>query len=139
MSNPFLSYYLQQSGSGLAGFSGTKLQRGFGWWSRLFNSTILPALRYIGKEAVNTGTDVIEDVIDGRNLKDSIQERGLTTLKAMGRTATKKARSMVNTQVGAGRRRRRRGRLTKPKATPRKRAYRRRKRRVTRKFPDFLQ
>lgn len=140
MTNPFTSYYVQQSGSGIAGYQGTRLQRGFGFWGRLFSSTILPAIKWAGKRVLSTGTDVLDDVLDGRNVQESIKDRGTATLKSMGRTATKRARAYVNDeQTGSGKRRKRRKVAPKKKVNLiKKKGYKRRRKRIATKFPDFL-
>lgn len=91
-SNPYTSYYVNQCGSGIVAYQGVRQQKGFGFFSKIFSSTILPALKYFGKKGLSTAANVVEDTIDGRDIKESIKDRGLSTLKEVGREATKKAR-----------------------------------------------
>lgn len=152
MSNPYISYYNQQSGSGIQGFAGTRFQRGGGFWSKLFSNTIIPALKYVGKAAVSTGSNVLEDVIEGRNVKEAIKEHGITSLKKMGRKAVKTARESVqDDQFGSGKRKKRKTKKSvlkiEPKPKPKKKTkttkgpklvYRSKVNKSNRNIPDFL-
>ena len=54
MSNSYINYYLDQAGSGLSTFERVRYQRGNGFFGRLLSGAILPALRFLGREALNT-------------------------------------------------------------------------------------
>jgi len=102
-------YYLNQaiqSGHGLDGFQGLPYQRGNGLGSlfgRLFRS-ILPvarrvgksALKTIGKEALHMGTNVIGDLTEGQDVKESVKKRGLQATKNL----INKAETAVKNQSG---------------------------------------
>ena len=87
MQNPFEQYYLNQAsgnqqGGTLEGFRGTRMQKGYGLGS-LFKGFARSALPFVktgakilGKNLVNTGANVMMDVIDGKNLKQSLKSRG---------------------------------------------------------------
>ena len=82
----------KQTGHGdLAGFQGTPYQRGHGlgsFFGRLFRA-ILPVakkvgksvLKTAGKEALTLGADVMGDVAQGHNVKESLRKRGGTAAK----------------------------------------------------------
>lgn len=103
MSNPYLQYYVNQVGSGIQGFSGTKYQRGYGFFSKLFQSAILPALKYLGRTALSTGSNILGDVAEGRNFKESIKSRGLAASKQVAVDAFDRGKRFA--QTGQGRRR----------------------------------
>ena len=73
--NSFESYYVNQAGSGIAGFSGVKYQRGHGFFGRLLSGAVLPILKYLGKKALNTGVGIGSDIIQGENIKSSMKKR----------------------------------------------------------------
>jgi hypothetical protein len=104
MSNPYVDYYLNQSGSGLAGFSGTKYQRGHGFFSRLFGAA-LPLLKQlfpiIGRQAASSGVGLAQDLLSGANFKESAKTR----LREAGSNLLDKASARL--QKGAGRKRKR--------------------------------
>jgi hypothetical protein len=102
-------YYLcqaKQSGHGLPGFQGQPYQRGNGlgsFFGRLFRA-ILPvakkvgksALKTVGKEALQLTSNVIGDVSEGKDFKQSVKQRGLKA----GRNLVDKAKTAVQNQSG---------------------------------------
>lgn len=113
MYNPYEEYYLNQVGSGLGGFEGTRFQRGHGFFGRLFTSKILPALKFLGKHALSAGINVADDVLHGGNVKESFKTR----FKETGHDVAEKAvnRARIFAQTGKGLRRRKSKRRTKAK------------------------
>ncbi len=113
MYNPYEEYYLNQVGSGLGGFEGTRFQRGHGFFGRLFTSKILPALKFLGKHALSAGINVADDVLHGGNVKESFKTR----FKETGHDVAEKAvnRARIFAQTGRGLRRRKSKRRTKGK------------------------
>jgi hypothetical protein len=97
--NPYTNLYVNQAGSGIAGFSGVRYQRGHGFFGRLFSSAILPALKFLGRHALSTGINVAEDFVDGRNLKESAQARFKEGSKVLARDVIERARQA---QLGSG-------------------------------------
>jgi hypothetical protein len=87
--NVWIDYYLsqaKQTGHGMSGYQGIPYQRGSGlgsFFGRLLR-TILPvakrigksALKTVGKEALNMGAAVMNDVVQGKNIKQSVKKRG---------------------------------------------------------------
>jgi hypothetical protein len=106
----WLDFYMSQAmqkGYG-GGFTGIPYQRGHGlgsFFGRLFRS-ILPvaksigksALKTVGKEAVNMGMNVAQDLSEGRNIRQSLKEHGA---KAVGKLV-KKGMNRIARQSGSG-------------------------------------
>ena len=102
-------YYLQQSGSGLPIFQGSRGQRGHGLGSMLsglFRSAvpmIKRGLATFGKHALKTGLEIASDVADGASFKDSAKARILPSiLPGIKRFADEE---IFSNQSGSGRRR----------------------------------
>ena len=110
-SNPYITYYVNQAGSGIGGFQGARFQRGQGFFGNVFKSAILPLLRYFGKQALTTGVDVAKDALSGENILDSIKTRGKRTMRNMASDAATRATKYA--QTGTGRRGRKRRRNIK--------------------------
>lgn len=102
--NSFENYYVNQAGSGIAGYSGIKYQRGHGFFGRLLSGTVLPILKYLGKKALNTGVGIGSDIIQGENLKNSMKKRLKTTGFDIADDAYNRLQNYK--QKGTGRRRR---------------------------------
>lgn len=81
-------------------------QSGRGPFKNFFHRVVLPGLKYLGKKAIKTGSSVATDVIDGEDFKESMKRRFKETkqdsLKDLG-------------LVGAGKRRRKKGKKRKGK------------------------
>ena len=112
-------YYMQQSGSGLPVFQGSRGQRGHGLGSMLsglFRSAvpmIKRGLATFGKHALKTGLEIAGDVADGKSFRDSARERIVPGIvPGIKRFAEQE---IFNTQSGSGKRRRRSKRVTKHK------------------------
>lgn len=105
MPSALSKYYVQQAGSGLIGFEGVRYQKGHGLWGKLFGF-IRPALRYLGNQALGTGLDIADDVLDGKNLKESALNRFRNTGRKIASDTVARGRQFA--QTGSGRKRRRR-------------------------------
>ena len=101
----FYNSQIQQYGHG---FQGIPYQRGHGlgsFFGRLFRA-ILPvakrvgksALKTVGKEALNMGGNVVDDLIQGRDIKESMKDHGLHSTKNL----INKASSALKNQSGKG-------------------------------------
>lgn len=131
MSNPYLEYYTNQAGSGLAGFQGYKYQRGHGFFGNLFNYILKPLGKYFGKQALSTGVAIGQDVLSGENFKESAKKQLKTTGSNVLTDAVGRAKKFAQTGRGK-RRRRRKGKVSsklallsiKPKSKRRKRVKR---------------
>lgn len=101
----FDQYYLNQvgSGTGLPVYHGsTRLQRGYGLGGLLgglFRSA-MPLLKKgamtVGRQALQTGVDIAQDVISGQNVKTAAKRR----LKAAGKQLGSKALRKIQTGKG---------------------------------------
>lgn len=139
--NPFRSYYARQAGGGTAYFSGMRMQKGHGWFTKFLSNSVLPvlkeqgtsALKSLGKTALTTGVNIGSDIISGTRPSDAIKGRleeggGELMNKVIGRvrraaqsgSGRKRKRT---TQAGTGRKRKLigRGRKSKQSGTGRKR------------------
>ena len=114
MSNPYVDYYTNQAGSGLAHFQGTQYQRGHGFFGTLFQNILKPLGRYLGRQALETGVNLGGDLLKGENFKDSLKKNAKATSKNMLNDTIARAQKFA--QTGSGRRRRRR-KTKKPKNT----------------------
>lgn len=84
-------YYTQQSGFGLPVYIGGMRGRGLGSvLSGLFRAAV-PLMKKTGKallkEGVSSGLNIVQDVLSGRNLKQSVKKR----VKSSGKRLIKKA------------------------------------------------
>ncbi|GFY40559.1 uncharacterized protein F54H12.2 [Trichonephila inaurata madagascariensis] len=68
------------------------------WFKRLFR-TALPFLsrgaKSVGKEALKTGTYIINDLLEGQNLEDAAKHRAKETGRKLAREAIKNADDML--------------------------------------------
>lgn len=135
-------YYINQAGSGIGGFSGTRYQKGDGFFGRLVSGTILPLVKkvlpYLGRTALNAGLDIASDVADGEKFKSSFKKRMKSSAEKVGADAMAKIQEVT----GSGKRRRRRRRGKKPVATKVRKASGKRKparkKQKKKKAIDFL-
>ena len=101
-------YYLEQSGSGMSVFQGARMQRGHGLGSILrgFFRNAWPLIqtgaKAFGKQALKTGLQIANDVVEGRKFVESSQRRIPEGIKAFVSS------NNFNTQSGNGRNRRKR-------------------------------
>ena len=82
-------YYLNQTGRGMAAFTGARYQRGHGLGNMLCSLTkfALPFLKKgakaVGKQAMKTGMNIAQEVMLGQNIKKAAKRhlsQGLTEL-----------------------------------------------------------
>ena len=137
-SNIFLPYYrASQYGGGINRvFEGQFYQRGAGFWSSILSRGLIPLGKFLGKHLLTAGSGVVEDVIDGHKLKDSLKRRGMDQAKQVGKAAVKRARTYITNQEGSGvgrRRRRRISKAKKPRRIAKKKVYKRKSTRRRRK------
>ncbi len=122
--NPYISYYINQAGSGISGYDGTRFQRGNGFFGSIFKNAILPVLKYLGKKAAATGAQVATDTLSGDNIFNSIKSRGKRTFQDIAEDAGNRAIQFA--QTGKGKKRRRKAnskrKLSKKKKTTKRRA-----------------
>lgn len=101
-------YYVQQSGSGIPFFAGSRGQKGHGLGSLLgglFRSAfpmIKRGLATFGKQALRTGLEIANDVVEGEDVKSSAKRRVPDGIKSFARN-----QGFIR-QSGSGRKKRRR-------------------------------
>ena len=98
MSNPYLQFYKLQAGGNLAHFEGVRYQRGRGWFSKL-GGKVMPALKYLGKNALAAATSFLGDVASGRDVKTALKR---TALDAGSRVADDISAKIKKVQTGSG-------------------------------------
>ncbi len=82
-------YYVNQAGSGLRSFAGTRFQRGHGLGgifrslARIAAPLLTKGAQAVGKQLLKTGKRVAADVAAGSNVKRSLKKRGLEGLEEM--------------------------------------------------------
>jgi hypothetical protein len=73
----YVDYYINQAGSGLPIFQGSRGQRGHGFGSvlgGLFRSA-MPMLKRIGAQALRTGAHIASDMASGKSFGESASKR----------------------------------------------------------------
>jgi hypothetical protein len=136
------TYYINQAGSGLPGFEGVRYQRGHGFFGRVFKTALMPLLKFLGKRAVASGADIVGDVLEGRNIKESAKERGKEAIRGVASAGVERARRFV--QTGQGRKKKSRRKtskkllVTRVKKLKRRKRNRRHKRKRRSEFPDIF-
>lgn len=132
------SYYKDQAGSGLGGYSGARYQKGHGWFGRIVSGGLVPILRrvlpYLGKRALETGVGLANDVMEGENFKSSARKR----FKAAGKRLEGDALARVRQMTGGGVRRRKKARKTKISHKKNKRSKAKAPKRKRRRRISFL-
>ena len=122
-------YYLQQAGSGMGAFAGMRYQKGNGFFGRLISGTVLPMIKkvlpFLGKTAMSSGIDVMNDWSQGDNFGNSFKKR----MKETGEKITDTAMTKVKELTGSGKRKRGK----RSKKLPLIKQQRKGKRRVTKK------
>jgi hypothetical protein len=99
MTNEYVEYYLNQSGSGISGFSGLRYQKGNSW--KGFFKFIRPVLAYFTKQGIKTAANIGADLLEGENLKTSAKNRFIETGKSVGKKAVEKLNTLSD-QIGNG-------------------------------------
>ena len=109
------TYYLNQSGSGLPIFVGYRGQKGYGLGSMLGGlvrkamPVLQRGLKSFGKQALKTGLEIVNDVVEGQSPKEAAKRRlGQGIKQGVKRGIKHVAReARVSPQFGRGRRRKR--------------------------------
>ena len=112
--NPYLHYYRLQEGGNLAAFEGVRFQKGRGWFKKV-GGKIMPALKYLGKNALSAATSFLGDIAAGRDVKTALKRTALEAGSRVADDIGSKARKLATKiQSGEGVRRKR------PRKLPRK-------------------
>lgn len=115
-------YYINQAGSGIGGFQGVRYQKGNGFFGRIVSGTVMPILKkvlpFLGKTALNAGSEILSDIEKGEDIKTSAERRLIESKKKIGRAAMNKVKLLT----GEGKKRRKyRRKKQKPTARCNKR------------------
>jgi hypothetical protein len=103
------NYYLSQIGGNLSEdlyynpLKQYNYQRGSGWFSRFATRYAIPAIKYIGKRALNVGRDIILDIASGKNVRESTK----SNFKKGVSESLKELSSKMTPQQGSGKKRKR--------------------------------
>ncbi len=101
-------YLRQQRGGNIAGYRGTRMQRGYGIegtfrsLARFAIPLFKKSAESVGKRALKAATEVGQDVLDGKKIKESTKSRGREVFKDW---ANQEANALVH-QAGKGKKRR---------------------------------
>ena len=86
----------QQRGGNISGFRGARMQRGYGIGS-IFKSLARYAIplfkqgaKVVGKRALQAATEVGQDVLQGKNVKEAFKSRGKQAASDVAKNAAKK-------------------------------------------------
>ena len=111
-------HHYQRGGGTYSVFRGAPNQAGHGIGSALsgFFKGLLPMLKRTGatavKSLVKTGTDVLADVIEGKNVTSSLKQRGVSGVKRVGQHVEDEiSQKFLGPQTGGKRRSRRLSRV----------------------------
>ena len=92
----------QQRGGNIAGFRGVRMQRGYGIGG-IFKTLFKQGTKVVGKRALQAATEVGQDILQGKNVRESVNTHGGDVVKDF---AEQGARTLLR-QTGHGRKRRR--------------------------------
>jgi hypothetical protein len=103
------SYYLSQTGYGsnsneISYYSGLPFQRGYNMLTRFGSRFAIPFLKYAGKKTLETGKNIIKDILSGADFKAAVK----SNLKRLASESLSDASEMVN-QSGSRVKRRKKG------------------------------
>ena len=102
-------YYADQAGGSLPAFHGTRIQKGFGLGGILrgmFNWLIphaKTAAKTLGNEALKTGVNIAQDVMNGQDFQSSVKSRAANTGKRLANQVVDDNQSEKKAQTGGGR------------------------------------
>ena len=92
-------YYTRQAGTGIAGYSGVRYQKGNGFFGRLITGAVLPVLRYLGRQALKTGANVAQDVLDGQEFNKAVKTNLNTSAREVAYEGVRKLKEMTGSGI----------------------------------------
>jgi hypothetical protein len=126
MDKEYIDYYKNQAGGGLPVFEGWQYQRGHGFFGDqrgqgflgdsarfFFNSILKPAGEYLLPKVVNTGKRIGSDIMNGKDVMDSITKNLGQTAGEILNDGVGRVRKFIQTDNGKRRRRRAKKNATK--------------------------
>ena len=81
--NAYEKYYISQAGGALPVFAGARIQKGHGLGSlfrglaRVAAPLFIKGAKAVGKQMLHSGLQVMNDVADGQNFKQSLKNRSM--------------------------------------------------------------
>jgi hypothetical protein len=107
-------YYLSQTGYGnnldeISYYSGLPFQRGYNILTRFGSRFAIPFLKYAGKKTLETGKNIIKDILSGTDLKAAIK----SNLKRLASDALSDASQTINQSGSKAKRRKKRNKKLK--------------------------
>ncbi len=100
-----MSYYVNQAGSGISGYSGSRYQNGNGFFGKILKQ-LKPALKYFGKQGVKVAANIGRDLLNGENFVESAKSNFINTGRNIMSDAIDRAEKYVE-QTGNGLKRKR--------------------------------
>ncbi|GBM67577.1 hypothetical protein AVEN_73706-1 [Araneus ventricosus] len=103
-------HYTNHKGSGIPYYEGVSFQKGYGLggiFRRFFRAArpfLVKGGKALGKEALVTGTNVVNDVVSGEDIKTATKRRS----KEAGKNLARKAIGKVQSMMGRGKYKRKR-------------------------------
>ena len=100
--NLYEEYYMNQAGYGLPYYSGRPFMKGYGLGGILSGvlRSVVPMFKSAGKtllrEGIKTGTGILTDALDGRNISASASERLSQSAKQLTQKAANKLTKTLN-------------------------------------------
>ncbi len=95
-----MSYYIEQAGSGISGYSGSRYQHSNGFLGKIFKK-LKPALKYFGREGIKTASAIGRDFLNGENFIESVKANLVNTGRNIMTDAIGRAEEYVK-QNGKG-------------------------------------
>ena len=103
--NLYEEYYMNQAGYGLPYYSGTPYMKGYGLGGILSGvlRSVVPMFKSAGKtllrEGLKTGTNILTDALDGRNIKESASQRLSQSAKHLTQRAAQQLSTRLNNRT----------------------------------------
>ena len=89
-------HYLNQTGRGMAAFTGARYQRGHGLGNMLHSLTkfalafLKKGAKAVGKQAMKTGMNIAQEVMSGQSILKSSQKTSFSRLDRVGHSTWKR-------------------------------------------------
>lgn len=100
----FDQYYLNQAGTGIAIYSGSKYQKGHGFFGRMIKGSIMPLIKkilpYLKDQLFDTGREFGNAVMTSNSFKEAAKKTAKKKLGDFATDALEKVKTM--TQEGSG-------------------------------------
>lgn len=100
--NPYENYYIKQAGSGIATYSGTRYQKGNGFFRRLISGFALPLLKYFGRHGLETVGNVVTDIKENPDvsIKEVLKRQTRNTLTKVTDDGSNRVKKFIQSGKG---------------------------------------